>query len=179
MRIEVENLTAAGSPFAHKYRPEEVELEDEGARLTSDALIEGSASRKGLEVRLRGEIRAEVELLCDRCLAPERTPLAVEFDVSFIPREVEAVKAENVELQAEDLKLDAYEGDAVDLDGLVREQIMLALPSRRLCREDCKGLCPTCGADLNAGRCSCEQAEVDPRWSALAALKNKLEVNGE
>jgi len=64
----------------------------------------------------------------------------------------------------------AYEGDAVDLDELVREQILLALPSRRLCREECKGLCPTCGADLNAGRCACEQREVDPRWSALADL---------
>jgi len=55
----------------------------------------------------------------------------------------------------------------------VREQILLALPSRRLCREECKGLCPTCGADLNAGRCDCEQREVDPRWSALAELKDK------
>jgi uncharacterized protein len=175
MRIEVENLTTAGTPFVHSYAPEEVELEDEGARLTSDALVEGSASRKGQEVRLRGEIRTEVELLCDRCLAPERKPLAVEFDASFIPREVEAAKDENVELQAEDLIVAAYEGDSVDLDELVREQIMLALPLRRLCREDCKGLCQKCGADLNAGHCSCEQGEIDPRWSALAALK-KTEV---
>jgi uncharacterized protein len=175
MRIEVENLTAAGSPFAHKYRAEEVELEEEGAQLVSDAEVEGQASRKGEQVRLRGTIRTEVELLCDRCLKPERAPLAVEFDTSFIPQEVEVGKQENVELLTEDLGLSAYEGDAVDLDELVREQILLALPSRHLCREDCKGLCQKCGANLNAGDCSCEQSEPDPRWAALADLKEKAD----
>jgi uncharacterized protein len=179
MRIEVENLTAKGLPFAHRYGAEEVELEEEGARLVAEAMVEGSASRKGQEVRLRGEIKTEVELLCDRCLAAARMPLAVEFDTSFIPREVEATKEENVELQPEDLLLSTYEGDAVDLDELVREQILLALPLRHLCREECKGLCQTCGADLNAADCSCERAEIDPRWSALAGLKDKKGVNGE
>lgn len=175
MRIGVENLTAAGTPFAHAYGAEEVDLEDEGARLVADARVEGKASRKGDEVRLRGEIKTEVELLCDRCLAPKRAPLAVEFDTSFIPEAAEAAKTENVELLAEDLVLSAYDGEAVDLDELVREQVLLALPSRRLCGEDCKGLCPKCGTDLNAGHCSCEQGEIDPRWSALAGLTDKKE----
>jgi len=175
MRIEVENLTAAGKPFEHTYGAEEVDLEDEGARVVAEAAVRGTASRKGEQVRLRGEIRTEVELLCGRCLAPARTPLAVEFDASFIPQEAEAAKAENVELLADDLVLSAYDGEAVDLDELVREQILLALPSRHLCREDCKGLCPKCGTDLNAGHCSCEQGEIDPRWSALAGLKDEKE----
>lgn len=171
MRIEVESLTGAARPFTHTYRPEEVALgEEEHARLTSEAKVEGAASRKGEEIRLRGKIETEVEVACDRCLAPLRLPLEVEFDTAFIPREAEAVKAENVELLAADLGLSAYEGDAVDLDELVREQITLALPSRRLCREECKGLCERCGADLNAGECDCERGEVDPRWSALADL---------
>ena len=174
MRIEVESLTGAGKPFAHTYRPEEVSLdEDEYARLTSRAAVEGTASRKGEEIRLRGTINAEVEVLCDRCLAAVRLPLEVEFDTAFVPQAAEAGRAENVELLTADMGLAAYEGDAVDLDELVREQIMLALPSRRLCREECKGLCPKCGADLNAGECDCERGEVDPRWSALAGLKNE------
>lgn len=175
MRIEVENLTAAGKPFAHTYGAEEIDLEDEGARLVADTRVEGTASRKGEQIRLRGRVQTEVELLCDRCLAPSRAPLEVEFDTSFISQEAEAAKTENIELLAEDLGLSAYDGDSVDLEELVREQILLALPSRRLCREDCKGLCPDCGADLNAGHCSCEQGEVDPRWSALAGLKDKKE----
>jgi uncharacterized protein len=177
MRIEVENLTAAPTPFEHTYGAGEIDLDEEAARVVSDAAVRGGATRKGEQVRLRGEIKTEVELLCDRCAAPERAPLAVEFDTSFIPLEVEAVKAENVELQAEDLLLSAYEDGAVDLDELVREQILLALPSRHLCREDCQGLCQNCGADLNAGPCSCGQTEADPRWAALAALKKG--VNGE
>lgn len=171
MRIEVESLTGAGKPFAHTYRPEEVALdEDEHARLTSPAQVEGTASRKGEEIRLRGKIKTEVEAACDRCLAAVRLPLEVEFDTAFVPQESEAKRTENVELLSADLGLAAYEGDAVDLDELVREQIMLALPSRRLCREECKGLCPVCGADLNAGECECERGEIDPRWSALADL---------
>ena len=173
MRIEVENLTAAATPFEHTYGAAEVDLDEEAARVVSDAKVRGGATRKGEQVRLRGTIRTEVELLCDRCAAPEHAPLEVEFDTSYIPQEVEATKAENVELQAEDLILSAYEGDAVDLDELVREQILLALPSRHLCREDCKGLCQKCGADLNRNQCSCEQGEVDPRWAALADIKNR------
>ena len=171
MRIEVENLKERAEPFSHSYAPGEVELGDEGARLVAPAEVEGSASRKGEEVRVRGAIRTEVELLCDRCLAPSRAPLEVEFDARFIPQSAAAGESDNVELLAEDLGLAAYEGDSVDVDELVREQILLALPSRNLCREDCKGLCPKCGADLNAGDCSCEQGETDPRWAALADLK--------
>ena len=177
MRIEIENLTAAATPFEHTYGSGEIDLDEEGASVVSDAAVRGGATRKGEQVRLRGEIKTEVELLCDRCAAPERAPLAVEFDTSFIPQEVEAVKAENVELAVEDLLLSSYEGDAGDLDELVREQIVLALPSRHLCREDCKGLCEKCGANLNAGACSCGQGEVDPRWAALAELKKGS--NGE
>lgn len=174
LRIEVDSLIGAARPFAHTYRPEEVALgEEEHARLTSEAKVEGTASRKGGEIRLRGKIDAEVEVACDRCLARVRLPLEVEFDTAFIPQAAEAVKTENVELLAADMGLSAYDGDAVDLDELVREQIVLALPSRRLCREACKGLCPVCGADLNTGECDCGRGEIDPRWSALADLKDK------
>ena len=173
MRIEVETLSEKARPFAHTYQPEEVSLDEEQARIASEVKVSGSARRKREELRFRGEIEADVEVLCDRCLAPARMPLKVEFDTGFIPQEAEAVKSENVELLPDDLGIAAYEGDAVDLDELVREQILLALPGRHLCRDECKGLCQGCGADLNAGQCSCEQGEVDPRWSALAGWKDK------
>lgn len=171
MRIEVENLTEKGEPFSQVYEPGQVELGEEGARVAGETTVAGRASRKGEEVRVRGQIRTEVELSCDRCLAPRMTPMEVEFDTSFIPQTAASAATENVELLPEHLVVDTYEGDAVDLDELVREQIVLALPSRHLCREDCKGLCPRCGADLNAEHCSCDTAEVDPRWAALADWK--------
>lgn len=173
MRIEVENLRERPEAFSHSYVPEEVEIEDEGARLLAPAEVRGEASLKGEEVRVRGRIATEVELLCDRCAAPQRAPLEVEFDTRFIPQTEAASETDNVELLTEDMGLAAYEGDSLDVDELVREQILLALPSRNLCREDCKGLCQKCGADLNAGDCSCEQGETDPRWAALADFKNR------
>ena len=171
MRIEVENLTEKGEPFSQVYEPGQVELGEEGARVAGDTAVTGRASRKGEEVRVRGQIKTEVELSCDRCLAPRTTPMEVEFDTSFIPQVAASAETDNVELLPEHLVLATYEGDAVDLDELVREQIVLALPSRHLCREDCKGLCPKCGADLNAEHCSCDTTEVDPRWAALADWK--------
>jgi len=173
MRIEVENLTAAGEPFSHTYGPGEVDLGEEAAQVAGETSVTGRASKKGEEVRLRGSIRTTIEVGCDRCLAPQNSPLEVEFDTSFIPQSAADAEAENVELLPEHLVLAAYEGDAIDLDELVREQVLLAIPTRHLCREECKGLCPTCGADLNAAQCACEQREVDPRWAALADWKNK------
>lgn len=174
MRIEVESLTAEGRPFAFTCDDGQLSL-DEDARLKGEAEVRGVASRKAEEVRLRGEIRAEVEVGCDRCLSRFAVPLAVEFDASFLPQAEVVRRPDNVELLPRDLALASYDGEAIDADEFVREQILLALPSRLLCRENCEGLCPECGADLNAGRCSCEKEETDPRWSALADWKKRNE----
>lgn len=171
MRIEIERLDAGGEAFAHRYATDELSLDDETARVASEASVSGRATRKGDEVRLRGRIVAGVEVFCDRCAAPLEAPLEIEFDTSFLPAEVERGVVENVELQPGDLDRSVYEGGEVDVDDLVREQILLALPTRSLCREDCKGLCLECGANLNEGACGCAAKEVDPRWAALADLK--------
>lgn len=173
MRIDVEHLTEAGQAFAHRYAPGELSLEDEYVHLKDDAVVEGRASLKNEEVRLRGRIHAQVEASCDRCLRPVGVPVDAEFDTVYVPQASEANITENVELQADDLRTAVYEGEAIEVDDLVREQILLALPTRLLCGEECKGLCPRCGADLNSQACSCEQHEVDPRWAALAALKKE------
>ena len=171
MQIEVERLDERGEAFAHTYGKEELSLDEETARLASGAQVSGRASMKGAEVRLRGTLSTEVEVYCDRCAAAVVAPLEIEFDTSFLPAEVEKAAVENVELQKDDLIRSVYEGGAVDLDELAREQILLALPTRTLCREECKGLCLDCGANLNAGECECARKEIDPRWAALADLK--------
>lgn len=171
MRIEVENLTPAGEPFAHTYEEGELSLGEEQLKLRGAAQVGGRASRKGGEVWLSGNIRATVEAVCDRCLRPVGLPLELDFRESFMPLAAAAGPKEETELQDEDLFVSVYEGDEIDVDELVREQVLLALPTRFVCREDCKGLCPQCGADLNAGPCSCPTKEIDPRWAALASLK--------
>lgn len=171
MRIEVEKLSGEGEDFAHTYGEGDLTLEEGRSRLTGATGVEGRASRKGEEVRLKGRISAAVEVACDRCLRPVAGPLEVEFEESFIPVAADAREGEERELQAADLHVSVYDGESVDVDELVREQLLLALPARFVCREDCKGLCPACGADLNAGDCACPRQETDPRWAALAALK--------
>lgn len=171
MRIEVDQLKEASTSFAKVYAPAELQLEDDFMRLASEAKVEGRASKKREEVRLLGKLDASVEVPCDRCTAPVNVPVNADFDVTYLPAEALTVEAEATELQEDDLNFAAYEGGSIDIDELAREQILLALPTRQLCREDCKGLCPTCGADLNTHTCRCEQQEIDPRWAALAALK--------
>lgn len=171
MQIEVDRLDETGESFAHTYAPDEILLEDERAELRRGPEISGNASRQGEQVRLRGRISAEVEARCDRCLSPVSVPIAAEFDETFIPVVLDAETDEAKELQAEDMNFSVYEGEAIDINELVREQVLLALPTRLLCQEECQGLCPVCGADKNTQACTCEQTEIDPRWAALAALK--------
>jgi len=169
MRIEVEGLTAEGKPFEQTYAPAQLPLEDEHVELVSDVRTWGRASRKGDEVRVRGSLQTSVELRCDRCLGPVPVPVNVDFAANFVHAGDPA--AEGKELQDEDLEFSVYDGDSVDLDEVVREQILLALPARQLCRDDCRGLCPACGKNLNTEACDCARHETDPRWAALADLK--------
>lgn len=173
MRIEVESLTEQGKPFERNYAPEALPLEDEHARVVADARVWGRASRRHGEVRVRGQIQTSVELRCDRCLAPAPVPVNVEFAALFGQPGEDPAGAK--ELQDDELDFSVYEGDSIDLDEIVREQILLALPARQLCRDECKGLCPACGADLNAQSCECPAAEIDPRWAALKGLKSNDE----
>lgn len=172
MRIELDRLEETGDRFAHRYEPEELVLGEEHARLTEPPEVTGRVSRSGHEVRLRGRIRARAQVDCDRCLKSVETPVEAEFDVGYVPEE-DYRASEAAELQEEDLSLSVFDGATIDVDELVREQLLLALPSRALCTEECKGLCPTCGADLNSdASCGCEAKEVDPRWAGLKALRS-------
>jgi uncharacterized protein len=65
-----------------------------------------------------------------------------------------------------------FDGKAIDVDEIVKEQILLEVPARTLCREDCKGICPECGIDRNTGECDCTPKEIDPRWAALKSFRN-------
>ena len=98
-------------------------------------------------------------------------PIAASFDLDYVPAsEYEAERL--AELEADDLAVSVFDGEVIDIDELLREQVILALPSRALCREDCKGLCPVCGIDKNLKDCECESHPVDPRWTALNGLRS-------
>ena len=172
MRLELDKLEETGGAFAHAYGSQELSLEEENLRLTEAPVVSGGrATRHGHQVRLRGTIKARAEIDCDRCLTPIAVPVETDFDVTYVPATEYAAEEEVAELQEEDLSLSVFEGEAIDIDELVREQVLLALPTRALCREDCAGLCPVCGVNKNNKTCHCESKEIDPRWQALKDLR--------
>lgn len=96
--------------------------------------------------------------------------LEIPFKVSYVAEEHYA-QAKEAEIRNEDLEVAVYENEEINLSELVREQILLNLPTQAFCREDCKGLCQKCGANKNLKSCDCEEKDIDPRWSALKDLK--------
>lgn len=122
---------------------------------------------------LTEELSYEQTLACTRCLTHfvEQMEPMIEL---LVLQGKELVEDEEQELGARDLGVWQVEGDKFLTEPVVVEQVQLNIPMKPLCREDCRGLCPTCGADLNAGECGCDRQVVDPRWSGLEALREKL-----
>jgi uncharacterized protein len=125
------------------------------------------------DIRLNGTVRTSVEVGCARCLEPVVQDLNRSFDLLYRPLGSDAGK-EEMSVTAADAEIGYYEGEGLQLEDALREQVLLALPLRTLCREDCKGLCPQCGTNLNAGQCSCAEPMQDPRWDALKDIRGKL-----
>ncbi len=171
MKIEVDNLSGKGGEFFHAYEPEEIVLDEDHARLTSPPQMHARITRRGQEITLRGSITARAEVDCDRCLKTIEVPVDANFEAAYISATSDA-PIEDAELQDADLSVAVFDGETIDIDELVREQVLLALPLRALCTNECKGLCPVCGADKNTdSACACEETEIDPRWAALKNLR--------
>lgn len=121
---------------------------------------------------LVGRVTTVLELPCGRCLEPFSLPVDAAFDLRYLPRHDQTAAGE-VEIEDEDLNTAYYEHETIDLGQLMREQFYLALPMKPLCGEDCQGLCPVCGTNLNRERCACESTWEDPRLAALRTLIKK------
>lgn len=170
MRIELDKLENQRGKFAQVYDVSELPLDDEEVRLVEPAEVSGRIRRDGKDVELQGEVHAKVEVVCGRCLQPVALPIAAEFNERFV-RAVSWAAEEQHELQAEDLNIAVFDGEGIELNDLVREELLLAVPVNVLCRENCQGLCPTCGIDRNLNNCQCASDEVDSRWQALKELQ--------
>ena len=132
--------------------------------------VHGWAELVESEIRLRGTLRTAVEVPCARCLERTRRPVEMQFDLFY--RSIQTIsRSEEVEMKGEDLDIGFYHGDGLWLEDALREQILLSLPMKSICRTDCAGLYPQCGQNRNLGECGCRPAPVDQRWAPLARLK--------
>ncbi len=150
--------------------------EEDGVVGASDVVINVSLTKVGNEVFAAGRVGGAVRLQCGRCLEEFNYFLEAEVNAPFLPKAVEGQEpspaSETVEPDEGDVNY--YKGKTLNLYNVLRDQLFLALPLKPLCREECKGLCPSCGADLNKGPCSCKAKKGDPRLAALKKLKDKL-----
>ena len=121
------------------------------------------------DIRIRAEYKGQFEVLCARCVDPVAVPLEGEFDLLFRPENADAESGERA-ITEDETEIGYYEESGLLLEDAVREQVLLTLPGRTLCREDCKGLCPHCGANRNVTSCDCAEKTVDPRLAPLAGI---------
>jgi uncharacterized protein len=133
--------------------------------------------RIGQQVMVGGTVVGDVMLRCGRCLGDFDFHIQEEVNIELRPVFDLERSGHEVELGSNDLDVDFFKGDALDLSHIVAEQIALLVPMKPLCQEDCAGICSRCGAKLNENQCECMSAETDDRWGALLQLKEQMKKN--
>ncbi len=182
MLIEIQELELHPVDFREEFSPGAIDLGEEVRQRTplcsegrADLVEEHHGKRKVVQdIRLKGKLETSLEVACARCLEPVVQEVAREFDLLYRPLGTNAGQEELSVTDAE-AEIGYYQGEGLLLEDVLREQVLLALPLKTICREECKGLCPHCGRNLNEGQCSCAEQVEDPRWAALKEIRNKLE----
>ena len=172
MRIHLDRIRRERRPFSWEETVEvapEVLGREELVAL-SPVTWRGRISWTDPGFYLKAALDAEQTLACDRCLEPFTAPVAEEVELLVLVDEPRPLEGER-ELKDDELGVLHLDGEVLDTEPLLVEALQLAIPMKPVCRSDCRGLCPLCGADLNGGPCDCRTVTVDPRWAALEKLK--------
>ncbi len=163
-----ESIVVKGTIDGSKYkRPEDADLAFE-----SPIEFELRVSKVGDDVHIEGPVRSALRLVCDRCLESFVFPVSGRVDIALAPKSDEP-KLPEVELTGEEMNLYYYEGDELDLDPYIYEEVMLAIPIKALCDEQCKGICPVCGKNRNTEDCKCEPSRGNVLGEKLKTFLKK------
>ncbi len=188
MRVNIDEIKGAGlerSWDVTREQLDEVVRDDRaGYRAAAAARVSARLDKLARRVRLRAATRAELTCPCGRCLAPVTVAVPVEFELSLVPAEEVSPSGEKERrdreegpvggsFRAEDADEERYHGKIIDLDPILREQILLSLPAYPVCRDGCRGLCPACGQNLNERECGCDRRVPDPRMASLERFKRQ------
>ena len=176
--IPVREIPPEGRTLDVVLDPGAVHLEGEDEFTLDSGRLAGRVERgEGETVHFRGHLQVRLKMHCGRCLEEFVHPVEEDLDLFFMPRAPEPEddeEEEDVELSDRDMVVAYYGQERIDLGEMVREQMLLAVPLRRLCRQDCRGLCPSCGVNRNTASCECQPTEpVDGRLAALRKLFDK------
>ena len=146
-KVEIPDLNFGGSDY----------------RFGEPLSVKGGVSNTGGALTLRAEISGVMTTQCARCMKDIDVPICFTISETLM-------RSDDEETVPDDEDVIVFEGNTVLLDEIIENNFIMNLSPRYLCREDCKGLCPKCGKDLNEGICGCEDDEIDPRWAALADM---------
>ena len=169
MLITLQELELRRVTVSRTYQPGALNYEEDEFRQVEPLTVNAEAELAGKEIRVYGHISTVLEAACDRCLEQIKIPVEQDFDLPYRPMEEIALE-EEVEVGAEELKVGFFSGDGVNLEDVVKEQVLLSVPMKTVCRPDCRGLCPVCGANRNVRQCDCALQHQD---SPFAFLKKK------
>jgi uncharacterized protein len=170
MLLDLARIQAPRQRFDFNWPAGTLDTKDDEFNVVEPISLQLEVQKQSTEqFRLVGQAKTTLEVECSRCAEPFRIPVDVPFDLVYLPQAENAGEGERA-IGEEDLSTSYYHGDAIDLGDLLREQLYLALPMKPLCSEDCRGLCPECGTNLNRGTCDCKPSWEDPRLAGLKAL---------
>ncbi|HTZ56626.1 MAG TPA: DUF177 domain-containing protein [Acidobacteriaceae bacterium] len=144
----------------------------------ADLITENRGSHEFVQdIRLRAQYQGNFEMPCARCLDPVAQTLEERFDLLFRPTGADTGASERA-ISTSDTEIGYYEQGRLAVEDVLREQVLLSLPARALCQQECKGICPHCGRNRNHEACACDTGRVDARWAALAELRSRIKTEG-
>ncbi len=181
MLIEIKELELHPVDFREEFSPGVIDLGEDVRQRTplkaegrADLVEEHHGKHEVVQdIRVKGKLETELEVVCARCLEPVDLPVTRSFDLLYRPLGTDAGRKE-LSVTTAEAEIGYYQGEGLLLEDTLREQVLLAVPLKAICREDCKGLCPHCGKNLNEDACSCADEMEDPRWAALKDIRSKL-----
>jgi len=166
MQINVSQLLKEPIGSTRKYEITEAVDVAGGSRVVQG---EVKLVRIDRSILVQGTLHIMIEITCSRCLSLFSCPLALNIEEEYFPT-TDVVSGASLPVPEEPGYFTIDECYVLDLTEAINQYIMLLIPMKPLCREDCAGICPTCGCNLNQGPCNCLPQEVDPRWSELSKL---------
>jgi uncharacterized protein len=170
--IHVRDLDVRAARFDVEIAPGEIDFLDAELRQVGPLKAQGKAElvTEALgEIRVTGHLTVQTEAACDRCL--DTAPFPIDSDFVLYYRPLSEGYGDEKEIDSGEAEMGFYEGESLELNDVLREQVLLALPMQRVCREDCKGICPACGKNRNQNECNCQASTSDDRWQALKQLQ--------
>jgi uncharacterized protein len=173
--IEIEDLKPEPLCVRHVYGAADLRFEHDDAVLGAPVATDFTLTHQGKELHISGTVATEIRHQCSRCLRERTYPFFAGFDLMYLPQPERRATDEEIELRDDDMAVGFYDGVRLDVDLMILEQIELSVPMKFLCKEDCRGLCPNCGANLNDGPCRCLPEAHDARLAVLLEFRKKMD----